>query len=64
MKVKAKAPFFMIDGLHKKGDILEVNEKDFRPDYMEPVIDEKKATEKKVETAVKKTPAKTTRKKV
>lgn len=58
MKVKVKAPFFDENGIHKRGDICEVTR--FRPEYMELIEDEK--TEK-VEKAVKKTPAKTTRKK-
>jgi hypothetical protein len=58
MKVRVKAPFF--DGkAHKRGEICEV--KNFNPVLMEPVIEEKK---EKVEKAVAKTPAKTTRKKV
>lgn len=64
MKVRAKVPFFMSDGLHKPGDILEVTEVEFNPARMEPVVDEKKVTETNVEKAVKKTPSKTTRKKV
>ena len=55
MKIKVKAPFFDERGIHKKGDIVEVGK--FDPIYHE-LIDEK--TEK-VEKAVKKTPAKTTR---
>lgn len=58
MKVKVKAPFFDENGIHKRGDICDVTR--FRPEYMELIEDEK--TEK-VEKAVKKTPAKTTRKK-
>jgi len=57
MKIKVKAPFFDENGIHKKGDIVDV--KSFRPEYME-LIEEKK---EKVEKAVAKTPAKTTRKK-
>ena len=60
MKVIVKAPFF--DGtIHKKGDIVEVNE--FNPVLMDPYIEEEK-TKKIVETATKKEPKKTTRKKV
>ena len=69
MKVKVKAPFFDEKGIHKKGEICEVNK--FRPEYME-LVEEKKTKEIKksideapvseVETAVKK-PRKTTRKK-
>jgi hypothetical protein len=57
MKIKVKAPFFDENGIHKKGDIVDV--KTFRPEYME-LIEEKK---EKVEKAVAKTPTKTTRKK-
>lgn len=57
MKIKVKAPFFDENGIHKPGETCEV--KSFRPEYME-LIEEKK---EKVEKAVKKTPAKTTRKK-
>lgn len=57
MKIKVKAPFFDENGIHKRGDIVDV--KTFRPEYME-LIEEKK---KKVEKAVAKTPNKTTRKK-
>lgn len=56
MRVKVKAPFFDERGIHKKGDITDV--KTFRPEYMELIEDEEK-----VETAVAKTPRKTTRKK-
>ncbi len=57
MKVRAKVPFF--DGkIHKKGEIFEVD--NFDPARME-LVEEKK---EKVEKAVAKTPAKTTRKKV
>jgi hypothetical protein len=57
MKIKVKAPFFDENGIHKKGDIVDV--KSFRPEYME-LVEEKK---EKVEKAVAKTPTKTTRKK-
>ena len=57
MKIKVKAPFFDENGIHKKGDIVDV--KSFRPEYME-LIEEKK---EKVENAGAKTPNKTTRKK-
>lgn len=57
MKVKVKAPFFDDSGLHTKGEVCEV--KRFNPILMEPVVETKK-----VEKAVKKDPAKTTRKKV
>ncbi len=57
MKIKVKAPFFDENGIHKRGDIVDV--KTFRPEYME-LIEEKK---EKVEKAVAKTPNKTTRKK-
>lgn len=58
MKVKVKAPFFDENGIHKKGEVCEVT--NFRPEYME-LVEEKKT--EKVEKAVKKDPAKTTRKK-
>lgn len=58
MKVKVKAPFFDENGIHKKGEVCEVT--NFRPEYME-LVEEKKT--EKVEKAVKKAPAKTTRKK-
>lgn len=57
MKVLVKAPFFDENGIHKKGDIVEV--KRFKPEYME-LVEEKKET--KVEKAVKADPKKTTRK--
>lgn len=57
MKIKVKAPFFDENGIHKRGDIVDV--KTFRPEYME-LVEEKK---EKVEKAVAKTPNKTTRKK-
>lgn len=56
MKVKVKAPFFDEKGIHKKGDICEVNK--FRPEYME-LVEEKKT--EKVEKAVKTDTKKTTR---
>ena len=59
MKVRVKSPFFDNKGLHKKGEIVEVSE--LNPTTMEPVIDEEKATEAKVETATKKEPKKTIR---
>lgn len=58
MKVKVKSPFFDENGIHKKGEVCEVT--NFRPEYME-LVEEKKT--EKVEKAVKKDPAKTTRKK-
>ena len=58
MKVKVKAPFFDENGIHKKGEVCDVT--NFRPEYME-LVEEKKT--EKVEKAVKKDPAKTTRKK-
>ena len=57
MKVMVKAPFFDERGIHKKGDIVEVNK--FKPEYME-LIEEKKT--EKVEKAVKTDTKKTTRK--
>lgn len=58
MKIIVKAPFFDERGIHKKGEIVEVDK--FRPEYME-LIEEKKAD--KVKKAVKTEPKKTTRKK-
>lgn len=60
MKVLVKAPFFDERGIHKKGDIVDVEAKKFRPEYMEPI--EEKKTEK-VEKAIKTDSKKTTRKK-
>lgn len=57
MKVIIKAPFFDGDGLHKSGDVIDV--KDFDSAFMEIVAEKKE----KIETAVAKTPKKTTRKK-
>lgn len=56
MKVKVKAPFFDERGIHKKGEVVDVNK--FRPEYME-LIEEK---EEIVEKAIKKDSKKTTRK--
>ena len=55
MKIKVKAPFFDNRGIHKTGEIVEVSK--FNPVYHE-LIEEKA---EKVEKAVKKAPAKTTR---
>ena len=72
MEVLVKAPFFDERGIHKKGEICEV--KNFRPEYMEPVEDEKaekkpitdkvieEKKEKKAEKAVKTDSKKATRK--
>ena len=49
MKIRVKAPFFDERGIHKKGEICEVQR--FNPLYMEPIAEEKK---EKVEKAVKK----------
>ena len=56
MKIRVKAPFFDERGIHKKGEICEVQR--FNTLYMEPIAEEKK---EKVEKAVKKEPSKTTR---
>ena len=56
MKVKVKAPFFDERGIHKKGEVVDVNK--FKPEYME-LIEEK---EEIVEKAIKKDSKKTTRK--
>ena len=55
MKIKVKAPFFDNRGIHKKGEIVEVSK--FNPLYHELIED----NTEKVEKAVKKAPAKTTR---
>lgn len=59
MKIKVKAPFFDERGIHKKGEIVEVNK--FRPEYMELLDENAEEKKEKVEKAVKKTPSKTTR---
>ena len=58
MKVKVKAPFFDENGIHKRGEVCEVQ--NFRPEYMEVLVEDKK---EKAEKAVKKETAKTVRKK-
>ena len=60
MKILVKAPFFDERGIHKKGDIVDVDVKKFRPEYMELIEEEK--TEK-VEKAIKTDSKKITRKK-
>lgn len=60
MKILVKAPFFDERGIHKKGDIVDVEPKKFRPEYME-LIEEKKT--EKVEKAIKTDSKKITRKK-
>ena len=59
MKVLVKAPFFDERGIHKKGDIVDVNK--FKPEYMV-LIEDKEEKVEKVEKAVKKDTKKTTRK--
>lgn len=54
MKVRIKVPFYDDCGIHKKGDIIDVD--DFSSDFMELVKEEKKV---KIETAVSKTERKT-----
>lgn len=54
MKVKLKAPIFNTAGLFKKGDVIDVSEKDFDAAIMEPAADDPETTEPK------KAPAKTT----
>lgn len=61
MKVKVKTPFFDRNGLHKRGELMEVSAKDFNPLYMVP--DMEKAAKDDIETPEKKTVKKTTRKK-
>lgn len=58
MKIIVKAPFFDERGIHKKGEIVEVDK--FKPEYME-LLEEKKT--EKVEKAIKTDSKKTTRKK-
>ncbi len=53
MKIKVKAPFFDENGIHKRGDIVDV--KTFRPDYMEIIEEKKEKVEKAVKTDTKKT---------
>ena len=55
MKVKLKAPIYNAAGLFKKGDVVEVEEKDFDASIMEAAADDPEAT-----TEPKKAPAKTT----
>lgn len=54
MKVRIKVPFYDKNGIHKKGDIIDID--DFSSDFMELVKEEKKV---KIETAVSKTEKKT-----
>lgn len=54
MKVRIKVPFYDDSGIHKKGDIIDVDV--FSSDFMELVKEEKKV---KIETAVSKTERKT-----
>lgn len=58
MKVRVKVPFYDDKGIHKKGDIIEVNE--YSSDVMELVGSKE---EKKIETAVSKIEKKTATKK-
>lgn len=58
MKAKVKAPFFNQLGLFKKGDVIDVSEKDFDASLMEPVDGSDEET-----TEEKKAPAKPGRKK-
>lgn len=53
MKVKVKAPFFDENGIHKRGEIVEVT--NFRPEYMELVEEKKEKVEKAIKTDAKKT---------
>lgn len=54
MKVKVKIPFYDDKGIHKKGDIIDVDV--FSSEMMELIKEEKKV---KIETAVSKTERKT-----
>ena len=58
MKVKVKVPFYDSTGIHKKDEIIDVD--DFSSDLMELVEDGKRM---KIETAVSKTEKKTAVKK-
>ena len=55
MKVKLKAPIYNAAGLFKKGDVIDVEDKDFDVNIMEPAADDLAET-----TEQKKAPAKTT----
>ena len=57
MKVRVKAPFYNALGLFKKGDVIDVEEKDFDATLMDPAEDVPEAEE------TKKAPAKPGRKK-
>lgn len=57
MKVRIKAPFYDVNGIHKKGDVIDTES--FDSALME-IVEGKTET---VEKAVAKTPKKTTRKK-
>ena len=52
MKAKVKAPFFNNLGIFKKGDMIDVDEKDFDATLMDPIED---AEEEAKKEPVKKT---------
>lgn len=56
MKVKVKVPFYDSTGIHKKGEIIDVD--DFSSDLME-LVDAKSEKKMKIETAVSNTEKKT-----
>ena len=56
MKVRIKVPFYDSTGIHKKGDVIDVD--DFSSDLME-IIDSKTEKKMQIETAVSKTEKKT-----
>lgn len=56
MKVRIKVPFYDETGIHKKGDIIDVD--DFSSELME-LVEAKTEKKMKIETAVSKTERKT-----
>lgn len=57
MKVIVKAPFFNSYGLFKKGDVIDVKEKDFDATLMDPAVENSRAKEE-TEKPAKKTAGK------
>lgn len=57
MKIKVKQTFFAPDGLHKKGEILEIDPAAFSEDRME-LIEEPKVKKPEAKAESKKAPAK------
>lgn len=60
MKVKLKAPIFNAAGLFKKGDLLDVEEKDFDASIMEAAPEPEPGKNSGMIETTKKAPAKTT----